>query len=94
MGSVHGASLVAPTVKNLSVIQKTQVQSWVGKTPWGRAWQPTPVFLPGEFHGRRSLAGYSPWGHKESDTTERLPVRGTFQVLGLRASICFYDYSM
>ena len=33
-------------------------------------WQPTPVFLPGEFHGQRNLAGYSPWGHKESDTTE------------------------
>ena len=37
-----------------------------------RAWQPTPVFLPGEFHGRGSLVGYSPWGPKESDTTERL----------------------
>ena len=36
-----------------------------------RAWQPTSVFLPGESHGLRSLAGYSPWGHKESDTTER-----------------------
>ena len=43
---------------------------WVGKIPWRRAWQPTPVFLPGESHGQRSLAGYSPWGHKESDTTE------------------------
>ena len=40
--------------------------------PWRRAWQPTPVFLPGESHGQRSLAGYSPWGRKESDTTERL----------------------
>ena len=39
---------------------------------WRRAWQPTPVFLPGEFHGLRNLAGYSPWGRKESDTTERL----------------------
>ena len=45
---------------------------WVGKIPWTRAWQPTPVFLPGESHGQRSLAGYSPWGHKESDTTEPL----------------------
>ena len=35
-------------------------------------WQPTPVFLPGEFHGQRSLAGESPWGRKESDLTERL----------------------
>ena len=43
---------------------------WVGKIPWRRAWQPTPVFLPVESHGQRSLAGYSQWGHKESDTTE------------------------
>ena len=42
----------------------------VGKTPWRRAWQPTPVFLPGESQGQRSLAGCSPWGHTELDTTE------------------------
>ena len=42
----------------------------VGKIPWRRKWQPTPVFLPGEFHGQRSLVGYSLWGHKESDMTE------------------------
>ena len=42
--------------------------SWVGKIPWRRAQKPTPVFFPGESHGQRSLAGYSPWGHKESDT--------------------------
>ena len=45
---------------------------WVGKLPWRRKWQPTPVFLPGKFQGERRLAGYSPWGHKESDTTEWL----------------------
>ena len=45
---------------------------WVGKIPWRRKWQPTPVFLPGESHGQKSLAGYSPWGRKESDTTEQL----------------------
>ena len=43
---------------------------WVGKIPWRREWLPTLVSLPGEFHGWRSLAGYSPWGHKESDTIE------------------------
>ena len=43
---------------------------WIGKIPWREAWQPTPVFLPGESHGQRSLAGYSPWGRTESDTTE------------------------
>ena len=40
--------------------------------PWRRAWQHTPVFLPGEFHGQRSPVGYSPWGHKGLDMTERL----------------------
>ena len=44
----------------------------VGKTPRKRARQPTPVLLPEESHGQRSLVGYSPWGHKESDTTGRL----------------------
>ena len=44
---------------------------WVRNNPWRRAWQPTPVFLPGESHAQRSLAGYSPWGRKDSGTTER-----------------------
>ena len=44
----------------------------VGKIPWRRAWQPTPVFFAGESHGQRSLVPYSPWGHKECDTTEQL----------------------
>ena len=39
---------------------------------WRRKWQPTPVFLPGKFHGQRNLAGYSPWGHKESAMTEHI----------------------
>ena len=43
-----------------------------GRIPWRRKWQPTPVFLPGKPHERRSLVGYSPWGLKESDTTEQL----------------------
>ena len=42
---------------------------WVGKVPWRRVWQTTPVFLPGESHGQRSLVGYSLWGREESDTT-------------------------
>ena len=53
-------------VKNLPVVQET----WVGKFPWRREWHPTPVFLPEEFHEQRSLVGYSPWGLRESDTTE------------------------
>ena len=43
---------------------------WVGKIPWRRKWQPTPVFLPGQFHGQRSQAGHCPWGCKESDMTD------------------------
>ena len=45
---------------------------WVGKIPCRREWLLSPVFLPGEFHGQRSLEGYSPWDHKESDMTEHL----------------------
>ena len=44
----------------------------LGRPPWWRKWQPAPVFLPGKFHGQRSLVGYYPWGHKESDRTELL----------------------
>ena len=49
-----------------------QVRSLGQEDPGRRAWQPTPVFFPGESHGQRSLAGYSPRGGKELDTTERL----------------------
>ena len=45
---------------------------WVGKILWSRKWQPAPVFLSGIFHEQGNLLGYSPWGHKESDITERL----------------------
>ena len=51
---------------------RPRLNSWLGKIPWRRKWQPTPVFLPGKFHGQRSLAGNSPWGLKETDMTERL----------------------
>ena len=62
-------SLVAQTVKRLSAMQRPGFDPWVGKIPWRRKWQPTPVFLPGKSHGPRSLIGYRPWGRKESDTT-------------------------
>ena len=61
---------MAQMVKNLPAMQETRVQSWDGEIPWRREWQSIPVFLPGKFHGQRSLGGYSPWGHKKSDTTE------------------------
>ena len=67
-----GASLVAQTGKNLPAMQETLVQSLGWEDPLKREWLPTPVFLPGEFHGQRGLAGYSPWGGTESEVTERL----------------------
>ena len=66
-----GASLVAQTVKNLPA-WRTGFNPWVRKIPWRRKWQSTLVFLTGEFHGQKSLVGYSPWGHKELNTTEWL----------------------
>ena len=50
--------------------RRPKFNPWVGKIPWRRAWQPTPVFLPGKSHGQRSLVGYSLWGHKKSDKIE------------------------
>ena len=66
-------SPVAWRVEILSTVQDT----------WRRAWQPTPVLLPGEFHGRRSLVGYSPWGRKESDTAEWLTYTHTYMCVCL-----------
>ena len=58
---------------------------WVGKISWGRKWQPTPVFLLGKPHERRSLVGYSPWGPKESDMTEQLHFHFPFSLTQLQA---------
>ena len=66
-------SQVALVAKNLAAsagIMRLDFDPWVKKTPCSRKWQATPVFLPGESQGQRSLVGYSPWGHKELDTTE------------------------
>ena len=61
-------SLVAQIVKNLPAMWRPRFDPWVGKI-WRRAWQPTPVFLPREFHGQRNLVGYSAWGPKETQNT-------------------------
>ena len=63
---------------------------WVGKIPWRRAWQPTLVFLPGEFHGQRNLVGSSPWDRKELDMTDRLST----QLKNTKCKLllcCFYN---
>ena len=56
--------------------------SWAGKIPWRRAWQPTPVFVTGKSHGQRSLVNYSPWGRKESDMTEQTRASEQMGLLG------------
>ena len=63
---------MALVVKNTTANagDRCRFDPWVRKIPWRRKWQPTPVLLPGESHGQRSLVGYSPWGRKESDMTE------------------------
>ena len=74
--SVVQASQVALVVKKKKPTcqcrrcKRYRFDPWVRKIHWRRAWQTTPVFLPEESHGQRSLAGYSTWGHKELDITE------------------------
>ena len=69
------ASLVAQMVKNPPPMKEMWVRSLGREDPLVKEMVPTPVLLPGEFPGQRSLGGYSPWGHKELDTTERLAPR-------------------
>ena len=72
-GWIRRVPVALLVVKNLPARRHKrhlQFDPWVRKIPWRRAWQPTSVFLPGESYGQRSLEGYSPLGHKESDTTE------------------------
>ena len=69
------ASQVALVIKNLPASargtgRRLRFNTWVGKIPWRRKWQPTPVFLSEKSHGQRSLPGYSPWSRKKSDTIE------------------------
>ena len=64
-----GSNYYKPTCQHRSR-RRRRFDPWAGKTPWRRAWQPAPVFLPGESSGQRTMAGYHPWGHKESDRTE------------------------
>ena len=81
--SMHARGFPAGTVGKESTCQRRKQKrqgfdSWVGKVPWRRKWQPTPVSLPGKFNGQRSLMGYSPWGHNESVewTGSRVSLKG------------------
>ena len=68
-GFPGGTSGKEPTYQSKRY-KRLEIYPWVRKISWRKAWQPTPVFLPGESYGQRSLAGYSPWGQKQSDMTE------------------------
>ena len=65
------ASQVTPRYRTRLRYRRRGFNPWVRKIPRRRKWRPTPVFLPGESHGQRSMVGYSPWGRKESDMTEQ-----------------------
>ena len=75
---------ISPSINFLSIIY----------LPWRRKWQPTPVLLPGKSHGRRSLISYSPWGHKESATTERLHFYFSLYLSTHLAIICYQFISI
>ena len=66
------ASLVAQWLSIQPQYRRHRFNPWARKSSWRRKWQPTPVFLPGESHGQRKLVGYSPWGCKEQDKTQRI----------------------
>ena len=81
--------LVAQRVKHLPAMWETRV----GKIPWRKKWQPTPVLLPGKFLGQRSLVGYSPWDHHESHMTEQLhfkKMKYSIFSLFLSIHVCLY----
>ena len=67
-----GGLVVKNPPANAGDTRDTGSDPWVEKIPWRKKWQPSPVFLPGKSHGQRSLVGYCPLGHKESDKTKGL----------------------
>ena len=69
---------------NVGDVREADLIPGSGRFTWSRKWQPTPVFLPGKFHGQRRVAGQSPWGGKESDTTEH-----THTPVGLKSGKIF-----
>ena len=89
--SVFQSTYFCPFIKNWfflteqfrSIVQTYDNYPETVRNSWRRKWQPTPVFLPGKFEGQRSLAGYSSWGHKESDMTEWLSMRNKTQMCSI-----------
>ena len=71
--------------------RRPRFNSWVGKIPWRREWLPTPVFLPGESHGQRSLEGCSLWGLKELNMTERLTQNVSHSIKTQKSHRCHHN---
>ena len=86
-------TLVAQMIKNPLQCGRPGFSCWVGKIPWRRERLPNPVFLPGQSHGQRSLAGNSPWGCKESDMTEQLS-RAGHMLRGQGESFTSFSYGL
>ena len=82
-GSQWSLLVVKALPANAGDLKRCKFNPWVRKILWRRAWQPTPIFLPGESHGQRSLVGFSPWGHKKSDMTEATQKAHTTQFMHL-----------
>ena len=82
-----GGSVVENPLANEGDARDAGLIPWVGKIPWRRKWQPTPVFLLEKSRGQRRLAGYSPWGHKESDMTEQLSMPATLLMIPFVESV-------
>ena len=81
---VSSTFLMVQMVKNLPAMQETRVSiTGLGRFPWRRKWQSTPALLPGEFHRQRSVVGFSPWGHKESDMTEWLSTHNLLSIINV-----------
>ena len=85
-GASHRVLVVKNWPANTGDIKKGGFDHWAGKIPWSGKWQPTPVFLPGESHEQRSLVGYNPWGHRESDMTEESLCSFTFDLNNIHVS--------
>ena len=82
---IHILVFIAAVFTVIKILKKSKCLSW------RRKWQPTPVFLPGKSHGQGSLAGYSPWGHKEPDMTERLHLWSVYQqIIKDVRDLCIY----
>ena len=91
---ISSAFQVALVIKNLPANagdKRHRFDPWVRKIPWRTALQPTPVFLPGESHGQKSLVGYSPRGCQESDTTKQLHFHFYFHYFWMVRLFCIYN---